>query len=144
VTRITRGQPRTAGSSGEHRYLGELQGIIMEIAWARERVSVRDMHEAVRSTREIAYTTVMTVMARLAAQGVLARERVGRTDYYRPARTREQFRADITGDIVNSLVADFGDLALAEFVDVLARIDPARLARLRPLLDETEVDDARA
>jgi predicted transcriptional regulator len=119
-----------AAASGEHRYLGELQREIMEIAWSRERVTVRDVLAALQAKRSIAYTTVMTVMGRLAEQGILARERMGKTDYYHPTCSPEELRARISGNIVNSLVADFGDVALAQFVDVLERTDAECLARL--------------
>jgi predicted transcriptional regulator len=108
----------------------------MEILWTRGRASVRDVLAALSAQREIAYTTVMTVMTRLWEQGILAREREGKTYLYRPAQTREQFRAVVSGAIVDDLVADFGDVALAHFVAALERADPARLARLRALAGE--------
>lgn len=121
---------------GEQKYLGELQARIMEIAWDRGRVTVRDVLGALDSQRDLAYTTVMTVMARLADEGVLARERDGKTYIYRPVHTREEFRAGISGSIVNDLVADFGEVALAQFVDALEHADPASLERLRVFFGE--------
>jgi predicted transcriptional regulator len=126
---------------GEQRYLGELQAQIMEIAWTRGQVTVRAVLDAIEPGRELAYTTVMTVMSRLADEGVLTRELAGKTYIYHPACTREEFRAGIAGTIVNDLVADFGDLALAQFVDALERADPARLDRLRVFLDRRERAD---
>ena len=61
-------------------------------------------------SRGTAYTTVMTVMARLADQGVLVRELAGKTFVYRAACSRAEFRAGISGAIVTDLVADFGDV----------------------------------
>jgi predicted transcriptional regulator len=135
-------RPKTVAASGEHRYLGELQAEIMEIAWARDRVAVRDVLTVLHIKRTIAYTTVMTVMTRLAEQGILSRERVGKADYYRPACTREQLRARISGNIVNSLVADFGDVALSQFLDVLGRVDAESLARLVALAQGENPPDA--
>lgn len=129
---------------GEDKYLGDLQARIMDIAWTSGRVTVRDVYVALRGERDLAYTTVMTVMSRLADQGVLARERVGKTYIYRPACTRAEFRAGISSAIVDDLVADFGDLALAQFVDALERADPARLERLRAFFDEREGADGDA
>jgi predicted transcriptional regulator len=128
---------------GEQKYLGELQAQIMEVAWSRVAVTVRDVVDALGTGRELAYTTVMTVMSRLADQGILCRERVGKTYIYRPACTREEFRAGIAGTIVNDLVVDFGDLALSQFVDALERADPARLERLRVFFDTGGQTDAR-
>lgn len=132
------GQRQAPDATGEHKYLGELEGAIMEIAWARERVSVREVVAALRPQRDLAYTTAMTVMGRLAEKGVFTRERVGRTDVYRPVYTREQFRATISAAIVGDLVSDFGEVALAQFADALERSDPARRERLRQMLGERE------
>ncbi len=126
---------------GEQKYLGELQAQIMAVAWSRAAVTVREIVETLGTRREVAYTTVMTVMSRLAAQGLLNRERVGKTYLYRPACSREEFRAGIAGTIVNDLIVDFGDLALSQFVDALERADPARLERLRVFFDTAEQTD---
>jgi predicted transcriptional regulator len=127
---------RGIGVRGEERYLGDLQARIMDVAWTRGPVTVRDVHAALDAARDLAYTTVMTVMSRLAEQGVLVRERAGKTYVYRPACTREEFREGISGAIVHDLVADFGDLALTQFVDAIERADPARLERLRAFFAE--------
>ncbi len=134
-------QRRAPDATGELKYLGELESTVMEIAWDRGRVTVRAMLGALREQRHIAYTTVSTVMGRLAEKGVLARERVGQTDYYRPVYTREQFRATISAAIVDGLVADFGEVALAQFIDALERAAPGRLSRLQALLGERKRRD---
>jgi len=130
VVHLTPRRPKQTTAKGEHRYLGELQLDIMEVVWAHDQVAVRDVLGVLQTQRPLAYTTVMTVMTRLAEQGMLTRERRGKADYYRAACTREELRARISGDIVNGLVADFGDVALAQFVDALERVDAQGLARL--------------
>ena len=140
MRRGRRGRP-DGDIQGEHKYLGELQARIMEIAWTRGRVTVREVLDALSDERDLAYTTVMTVMTRLWENGTLAREQAGKTYVYRPSYTRDEFRATISGTIVRDLVADFGDVALAQFADALERVDPARLARLRALVIETEQAD---
>lgn len=144
MVRRGRRDQRNLGIHGEQKYLGELQARIMEIAWAHTTITVRDVHEALGSERNLAYTTVMTVMSRLADQGVLARELEGKTYLYRPACTRDEFRAGISSTIVNDLVADFGDLALSQFVDALERADPVRLESLRKFFGERESEDRDA
>jgi len=138
MVRRGRRDARDLQIQGEQKYLGELQAQIMEIAWQQGAITVRDVLDALGSGRDLAYTTVMTVMSRLADQELLIRELIGKTYIYHAVGTREQFRAGISGAIVNDLVTDFGDLALTQFVDALERLDPARLARLRAALDEQE------
>src|SRR5579875_1376567 len=140
---IQRGRAGRHGvdAHGEQKYLGELQARIMEIVWSSGPVTVRDVLEDLAAERDLAYTTVMTVMTRLWEGGTLLRERVGKTYVYRAAGSREEFRASISGAIVQDLVADFGEMALAQFADALERADPARLARLRTMMNVPEGTD---
>ncbi len=143
MVRRGRRDRRDLAVHGEQKYLGELQAQIMEIAWSRAAVTVREVMDALGAGRDLAYTTVMTVMSRLADQSILSRERVGKTYVYRPACSRDEFRAGIAGTIVNDLIVDFGDLALSQFVDALERTDPGRLERLRVFFNAAEQTDDR-
>ena len=78
----------------------ELQ--IMDIIWRHEAgVTVRDVYEALREQRPIAYTTVMTMMKILEDKGYLKRTQVDRAYVYRPTRPRQQ--------VVGAMVRDFVD-----------------------------------
>ena len=104
----------------------------MKIMWAAKRpITVREVLEEANARRAepLAYTTVMTVLSRLAEKGVLARKLEGRSFAYEPTA------ADAAGIAVRQVVRDFGDSAVAHFVEE-ARADPALRARLRRLLDE--------
>ena len=112
--------------------LGPLEGELMEILWRAKRpMTVRAVLEEAnrRRARPLAYTTVMTVMTRLAEKGVLARRREGRSYAYDPTA------ADAAAIAVRQVVRDFGDSAVAHFVEE-TRTDPGLRERLRRLLDE--------
>lgn len=128
--KITRPAPRV------DKYLGGLEAAVMEILWARGEATVRDVVAALRPTRPVAYTTVMTVMSRLAEKGLLARTAAGRSYVYRPAQSREGFLGAISDRIVRDLVADFGDIAIARFLAAIEAVDPERLDALRALARE--------
>src|SRR4051794_19484136 len=55
---------------------------IMKAVWRRSPITVRDVQEAIRPGRELAYTTVMTIMDRLHHKGTLKRILKSRTHYY--------------------------------------------------------------
>ncbi|MCW2886794.1 MAG: transcriptional repressor, CopY family [Streptosporangiaceae bacterium] len=94
--------------------LGELERTVMELLWARpEAATARDVSRALADDRDLAHTTVMTVLDRLAKKGFLRRERDGRAWLYRPTTSREDYvtelmlgALDLTGD---------RDAALAHF-----------------------------
>ncbi|MFT3859795.1 BlaI/MecI/CopY family transcriptional regulator [Micropruina sp.] len=64
---------------------GDLEQAVMDVLWASPTaMSVRDVQGALAKERDLAYTTVMTVMDRLAKKGQLNRELDGRAWMYRP------------------------------------------------------------
>ena len=73
----------------------------MKIVWRLERATVRDVYEALRERRDIAYTTVMTMMKILEEKKYLKKTRVERAYEYRPAKPHSQ--------VVGAMVRDFLD-----------------------------------
>ena len=104
----------------------------MDAVWAAgDPISVREVLVALNGRRgePLAYTTVMTVMNRLVAKGVLSRHGERRSYVYEATAT------DAAGIAVRDVIRTFGDAAVAHFVDE-ARADPGVLRRLRALLAE--------
>jgi predicted transcriptional regulator len=75
----------------------------------------------------------MTIMTRLEGKGLLERTREGRTDFYRPLYTREQYSEERAHAEVDSLVDQFGELALGHFARQMAQMDPQRRRALQRL-----------
>ena len=106
----------------------------MDAVWrAGEPVAVREVVDELNDHRSepLAYTTVMTVMSRLADKEVLARRKVGRGYVY------EANAPDAAGIAVKDVLRTYGDAAVAHFVDE-AQTDPALLQRLRRLLSDSD------
>jgi predicted transcriptional regulator len=104
----------------------------MKAVWhANAPVSVRAIVSALNAERAepCAYTTVMTVMARLAEKGMLSRRKEGRGYLY------EATASDAAGLAVKDVMRTYGEAAVAHLVDE-ARTDPAIMRRLQELLDE--------
>jgi predicted transcriptional regulator len=107
----------------------------MEEMWRRQEATVRAVMEACNAVAEKprAYTTYMTIMSRLDSKGLLERRREGKTDYYRPAHTREQYAELRARAEVDALVDQFGDVALSHFARQMADLDPERRQALERL-----------
>lgn len=114
--------------------LGPLEREVMDILWEADHpLSVRDVLDHLNGRRDtdLAYTTAMTTLSRLADKGLLRREKEGRSYLYEP-------EADGPAAVaVRTVIDQFGDAALAEFVDE-ARSDPGLRERLRRLMDDRE------
>jgi predicted transcriptional regulator len=112
--------------------LGPLEADVMAVLWAAPSpLTVRQVLERLNGGDRpaLAYTTVMTVMARLADKGILRREPAPRGFRYAPVVR------DRAGIAVREVVRNFGETAVAPFVEEV-RADPRLLRRLRKLLDE--------
>lgn len=120
--------------------LHPLERELMEELWTRDSATVREIHEALnaRSQTARAYTTVMTVLGRLAEKGIVHRSRQGRSDVYRAALGRDTWVQERAAVDVDGLLADFGDVALAHFARHLDGLDPDRRAALRRLVERNE------
>lgn len=106
----------------------------MDRLWAApDALTVREVHDQLTGSRELAYTTVMTVLDRLAKKGLTERERAGKAWRYRAAAPREELVADLMRDAL----ADAGDrrAALVRFVD---QVSDEEAALLREALSRLE------
>lgn len=93
--------------------LGELERAVMDVLWDRGTpLTVREVAEALHN-RELAYTTVMTVLDRLAGKEMVERERAGRAWSYRPAASREAYIAQLMLDALD--LSSSRDAALVRF-----------------------------
>jgi BlaI family transcriptional regulator, penicillinase repressor len=72
---------------------------IMKLVWEREEATVRDVYEALRARRRIAYTSVLTMMNVLERKGHLRKRAEGRSFVYQAARPR--------GQVVRAMVREF-------------------------------------
>ena len=115
--------------------LHELEAEVMEELWRSGESSVRAVMQALnkRTRTDRAYTTYMTVMARLHKKGLLARRRDGKTDYYNPVHDRDEYMALRAEAEVDELVSQYGDVALSHFARQMASLDPARRRALQRL-----------
>lgn len=112
--------------------LGKLEREVLEQAWQRNEVSVRDMYLAFEE--RIAYTTLMTTLDRLYKKQILARRKDGRAFLYAPAFTREEFEHGIREDVIDGLL----DSGTGAIQPVLACIVDTVSQRDRELLDELD------
>jgi predicted transcriptional regulator len=74
---------------------------IMKIVWRSRKTTVRDVYEALRGTRPVAYTTVMTMMKILEEKGYLKKTLVDRAHVYQSAKPRQQ--------VLSAMIRDFLD-----------------------------------
>lgn len=121
-------------TSREHTELGELESAVMTQLWhSPTPMRGREVLDAL--DRGLAYTTVMTVLDRLARKGFVERTRAGRAWTYRPAESREELTARALHATLGGLSDDERRAALLHFVGDASSDD---LAALRGALADLE------
>ncbi|HCC22891.1 TPA: CopY family transcriptional regulator [Candidatus Falkowbacteria bacterium] len=121
-------------------FLGKLEAEIMEIVWTNGTVSVRDVVSELEKRKKIAYTTVMTVMTRLFKKNILKRKQdKGGAFVYLPTKEKKEFVAQASEKMIRNFLQEFGDVAVAQFVDVIEMADAEHSAswkkKLKDLLE---------
>jgi len=115
--------------------LGPLESEVMEAVWRLGETTVRDVHADLAPSRDLAYTTIMTTMARLAAKGLLERDTAGLAHRYRPTLTREEYARSTVTSVVDWLVDSFPEPAISYFAKVVDGAEPEVMASLRARID---------
>ena len=114
-----------------NKILGELESEVMDIIWLHKNdIPVKEVAKILRKKRQIAYTTVMTIMTRLVNKGVLIRHLRGVSYLYKPKVSKEQFLAKTVHGIFSSVVSALGEEVLTHFVKEIQKIDPGKRRQL--------------
>lgn len=117
--------------------LGELELEILDVLWDKNIVTVKDIHEELVRKREIAYTTVMTVMTRLFEKGILRRTQSGRTYIYKPKYSRDQIARNLMDRVKDKIFR--GNLeGIFSYMLSQNAISAMEIGRLKLIIQESE------
>ena len=122
--------------SGVRKMLGDLEAAVMETLWATGSGTVRQVRKHLEEDRPLAYTTVMTVMSRLANKGLLIREKQGSAFVYRPNTTRKGFMESTVRTILVGLLEETSLPTIDQFVESVAEMRPEQMEKLIRRVDE--------
>lgn len=124
---------------GYKKVLGDLEADIMKVVWKRDRVTVRDVYEQLRLEKTLAYTTIMTIMGRLAEKGLLQKEPQGNAFVYTPTISEVEFAKKVVSEVLDGLMEEFAEPAISHMVDKLGSEDNEKLNTLERIIKERRV-----
>jgi predicted transcriptional regulator len=102
---------------------------IMKVVWADGSATVRQVYEALRARRQVAYTTVLTMMNVLERKGHLRKRAEGRSFVYHPTRPRARVMRAMVRDFLDRVFGGSAEPLLTHLVED-RRLSPAQLERL--------------
>ena len=107
----------------------------MKVVWWRGPATVRDVYEALREERKVAYTTVMTMMNVLERKGHLRKRAEGRSFVYRPTRPQRQVIGSMVREFVERVFGGSAAPLLAHLVEE-EKLTPDELDALARRIEE--------
>ncbi len=117
--------------------LTDLQLALIRVLWDRGEASVADVHAAVARERNLALTTVATILTRLERSGHITRRQAGRHYLYRPLVSEEEVRRSMVSGLAERLFG--GDVtALVSHLLSAGEINPGDLDRVRRILEQKQ------
>src|SRR5262245_33927505 len=111
---------------------------IMKVVWKLGTATVRDVYDELRARREIAYTTVRTMMKILGQKGYVTAERGDRAFVYKPVRSRQEVVGGMVREFIDRVFDGASRPMLLHLVKHTKLSDRERKALLRAIEESDE------
>lgn len=154
MTKSTRPRKRQAphlqdtvrlSAEGLAKVLGDLEARIMQVVWALDRPApARVVHAVVAKDHKVEPLTVITVLNKLVAKGLLSRRKRDDLFHYEACFTEAEFMARASRRVVEGILSFGPEAVAASLVDVLAEQDPEQLEELGRLVRRKLREQERA
>jgi predicted transcriptional regulator len=119
------------------RQLTTLQMDVMQVLWQQSEATVSQVHAALHKERQLAMTTVATLLSRLEKYGLLTHRTEGRQYVYRPLVSQSEVRRTQLTDLIDQFFhGNPADLVYHLINE--AEVDDKDLARLQVLIESKE------
>ena len=112
---------------------------ILRVLWERGPSTVRQVHEALASTRETGYTTTLKLMQIMADKGLVSRDESARTHIYAARVSQEHTQRQLLKDLVQRA---FGGSAAQLVLRALSshKTSDEELREIRKMIDQARED----
>ena len=117
--------------------LGDLEVDVMGIVWNLNTATVKDVFEVMYKRRGLAYTTIMTVMNRLAVKGILSQDKSSVPYVYGPLVARDEMATSMVREVVDRVLEGSSATVMSFLIDD-ENIDAAEIAKLKALIKQKE------
>lgn len=105
----------------------------MRVLWRIGRGTVDDVRSALPKKQRSAYTTVQTILNRLADRGLLEREKHGKAFIYSPQHSEADY---VSGALSRTLSAASEEARLAALASLVGGLDADEMSEINSLANE--------
>lgn len=117
--------------------LAELQLAIMQVLWQRGEATVAEVRQSLLPDRQLAHTTVGTMLSKLESKGHVKHRNDGRVNIYRPAIGQDQVSQSMVSDLAERLFSGDIKQMVCHLLDD-SELSAEDLAELRKLIRQRE------
>ncbi|MBI5827348.1 MAG: BlaI/MecI/CopY family transcriptional regulator [Deltaproteobacteria bacterium] len=133
-----------SAKEGYGKVLGRLEQEILDVLWKSGPLNGKEIFSDIRRKRDLALTTVLTVIERLAKKGLVRKTRGESVYLFEAAYSRDGFAREVSQEVLKSIFDISRSGACASFVDMLARVDPVELEELSSMIEKKKKELERA
>ena len=119
--------------------LGDLQLKIMRILWQSREATVSEVHETLSGEKDLAHTTIATMLRKMEQRGLVRHRTEGRTFIYEPSVEEDTVTRKMADDLVERLFAGSLTDAVSHLISN-REISRTELARLEKLIKERKAE----
>ena len=114
---------------------------ILHVLWDRGECSVREVHEELRKTVKVGYTSVQKIMQIMLDKGLVTRDESQQSHLYTAIKSRADTQVKITRNVLDKV---FGGSAMNLVTAALSakKVSQEELEQIKSLLESLETDDA--
>ena len=76
---------------------------ILQVLWAKENATVREVHEFLSASKDVGYTTTLKLMQIMHEKGLVSRNDSSKTHIYQPVVSREKTQKHFVGKMIDNL-----------------------------------------
>lgn len=116
--------------------LGELEMAIMKVLWERKEATGKEVWEALKGKRDIAITTVLTVIERLFQKGFVDKLKDEGPFTFRPAVAKDEFAREASKKVLLDFIELSSGSTMVSFLDALTEVDPEGIDRLTAFIEK--------
>ena len=121
--------------AGLGKMFGSAELPVLEALWEKGALTGREIYEEVRRSKELAYTTVLTVVGRMVKKGSVKRKRAGGRLIFKAALQKPEFERHVVSIVVKGIVEVSPSHAFSAFVDVLSQYDAGKLDEIMKVIE---------
>lgn len=115
--------------------ISELEQEVMNIVWELDKCSVRDVLEKINKNKQLAYTTIATILQRLHEKELVSRRDQGISFIYSPKLSKESYSKNLAQSFISKFFNSFGDVGLVSFAESIDKLPKKKKDYLLELLE---------